>query len=64
MRKIGLELEHQRAIRQPSLPASVPPEKDTDDYENFDDDTEMMESLWHQGEEEFEDEVMRAEEDY
>ncbi len=63
MRKIGFEIEHQKAVK-PALPVSVPPEKDTDDYEDFDDDTEMMQTLWHKGEMDFEDEVMRAEEDY
>lgn len=43
------------------LPAPVPAdERDTDDYENFDD-SEIMQSLWHQGEEAYEDELMRVE---
>jgi hypothetical protein len=49
--------------RHPQLPASLPPDKDTDDYEEFEDDAEMMQALWHQGEEAFEDELM-ASEDY
>ncbi len=62
MRKANFEFEHQKAFHQ--LPLSVPPEKDTDDYEDFDDDEEMMQTLWHKGEEACEDEVMKAEEDY
>jgi hypothetical protein len=66
MKKIfNEEVVHLREMqKQHFLPKPVAPEKDTDDYEDFDDDTEMMESLWHQGEEAFEDEVMKAEEDY
>lgn len=57
------EVEHQKAIK-PALPMPVAPEKDTDDYEDFENDAEMMESLWHRGEEASEEELMRAEEDY
>lgn len=64
MRKTELVLEHQKAFHQPALPVTLPPEKDTDDYEDFDDDTEMLQSLWQQGEESFEDEMMKEKEDY
>ncbi|MEM4254456.1 MAG: hypothetical protein QXR48_03690 [Candidatus Woesearchaeota archaeon] len=64
MRKTILEFEHQKAFHQPTLPVSLPPEKDTDDYEDFDDDEEMMQTLWHKGEESFEDEMMKEGEDY
>ena len=49
--------------RHPQMPVPVPPDKDTDDYEEFEDDAEMMQALWHQGEQAFEDELM-ASEDY
>jgi len=57
------ESESQKVFqRHPSLPASVPADVDKDDYEDFgDDESEMMQSLWHKGEEEFEDELMRTE---
>jgi len=64
MRKtFELEAEHQKAIT-PAMPIPVAPEKDTDDYEDFENNAEMMESLWHRGEEASEEELMRAEEDY
>ena len=64
MRKTELAVEHQKAFHQPALPAPVAPEKDTDDYEDFENDADMMENLWHRGEEASEEELMRAEEDY
>ena len=48
--------------RHPSLPVPMPPEKDSDDYEDFDD-GEMLSTLWQDGAEKFEDELM-AMEDY
>ena len=55
------EVEGQQAFqRHPQLPTSLPPEKDNDDYENFED-GEMLSSLWEQGEENYEDELMGAE---
>jgi hypothetical protein len=48
--------------RHPPLPTSVPTDADTDDYEDFgDDESEMMQTLWHKGEEAYEDELMGAE---
>ncbi|MEM4242935.1 MAG: hypothetical protein QXM31_03480 [Candidatus Woesearchaeota archaeon] len=64
MRRPEFEVGHQRAFHQPALPASLPPEKDSDDYEDFDDDTEMMQTLWHKGEESSEDDLMKEGEDY
>jgi hypothetical protein len=46
--------------RHMRIPAPVP-EKDTDDYEDFEDDAEMIPELWHKGELAFEDEQMSAE---
>ncbi len=45
---------------QRHLPLVPAEERDTDDYEDFDD-SEIMTALWHQGEEASEDELMRAE---
>ncbi len=64
MRKTELVAEHQRLFHQPALPVSLPLEKDTDDYEDFDDEEEMMQTLWHRGEESSEDELMKEGEDY
>ena len=64
MRRTELVLGHQRLFHQPHIPVSLPPEKDTDDYEDFDDEEEMMQTLWHKGEELFEDEMMKEGEDY
>lgn len=63
MRKtIQEDSEGQRAFqRHLPLPRSVPTDLDTDDYENFEDESEMINSLVHQGEEAFEDELMRSE---
>jgi len=63
MSKTNFEsVEDQQAFqRHPALPVAVPPDKDTDDYEEFDNDAEMMQSLWHRGEEAFEDELMASE---
>lgn len=64
MRKTIQEVSEGQKVfqRHPPLPTSVPADADTDDYEDFgDDEGEMMQSLWHKGEEEFEDELMRAE---
>lgn len=58
------EFEDLKAFqRNPSLPKPLPPEKDTDDYEEFDDDAEMMQALWEKGVDAFEEELM-AGEDY
>jgi hypothetical protein len=55
------EFEDQKVFqRHPLLPMSVPADKDTDDYEDFED-GEMLNALWQQGEEACEDELMRAE---
>lgn len=56
------EFEDLKAFtRHPALPVPVADEKDnTDDYEDFDD-GEMLTSLWHKGEENYEDELMSAE---
>lgn len=65
MRKtVELGLEHHKAFQKPLPPIAVDPEKDTDDYEEFDNGSEMMESLWHRGEEESEEELMKLSEDY
>ncbi len=56
------EFEDLKAFpRHPAMPASVPPDKDTDDYEDFEDDAEMIQSLWRQGEQTSEEELMSAE---
>ena len=56
------EFEDLKAFqRHPVLPVPAEDEKDNvDDYEDFDD-GEMLSSLWHKGEEDFEDELMSAE---
>ncbi len=62
-RTIEKEFEDQKAFqRHPQLPAPIDADKDTDDYEDFED-GEMLTSLWHRGEEDFEDELM-SREDY
>lgn len=47
--------------RHPTLPVSLPPEEDNDDYEDFEDEEEMMQVLWHRGEEAYMDELMVGE---
>ncbi len=63
MRKTIQEaVEGQKAFpRHLPKPMSVPSDLDTDDYEDFEDEGEMLNSLWHRGEEAFEDELMGAE---
>lgn len=58
------ELEDLKAFqRHPHAQMILPPEKDTDDYEEFEDDADMMQMLWEKGADSFGDELM-AGEDY
>ena len=62
MRISQYQVEEQQFFqRHPQLPLSVPPDKDTDDYEEFDDDAEILQALWQQGIDASEDEMMAAE---
>jgi hypothetical protein len=62
MRKTTLgDFEDLQAFqRHPKMPAVPSDERDVDDYEDFED-GEMLSALWHQGEEQFEDELLSGE---
>ena len=63
MRKDMLhEVEDQKAFqRHPNMPVPLPPEKDTDDYEEFDSDADKMSVLWEKGADDLMDEMLAAE---